>query len=322
MTHFGVMRQYHIPDATRMVEIGSIPDAHKDDLNFTPSSTSIPLLDAFVTGVSDAGVGYRASVNEHVGDAVFTTDERLIWKAGVNTGQVLTINKGELQVSQGMNTFSHVCLARNGRTSTNLRTLEDLWQFKTYTVQILPTGARLTLMDGDVLILKPYRSRFHTITKAGMAPQDLVIGDEWQMFLCISEFTFPEDVILSTLRQPGVLRDLRERIEMFLGCYEVSWDPYMLATSGSNIVCKVNPAKTAAYEAHTSPSIKKFAGQVYFPGVEPDEVDTHDANGRVSLDSTDDEGGDLSEFSSLDVSNNKRKALEEDDAVAGKKPKV
>lgn len=204
-----------------LFSIGGIPSASVDDPNFQPSVTHYSIYDTLCIMASGANVSACDVVNAAEGDTVDMSSLLIPWPTG--TGEVLTIHNSELRISRG----AEVMLLRNGSPKP-APTLFDVFAFDSnvYGLEILPYGARLELKWGDALVVKSPRSLFHSVTNYCIGPEELnMVESDWSVMVCLPEFHMPEPEAYNALQVPCFCRQIRERVEWFVGLWDAVWDP-------------------------------------------------------------------------------------------------
>ena len=205
-----------LPAANVLLYIGGIPAVHEADVNFQPHVSNYGLYQTFYTMSGVLNLSDCDKVNDAAGDSAISG--KLIPVFGT-PGEVVTINDGALRVSRPDVLFLRNCFQGQARTFLDVLSFDT----NAYDIDILPYGARLDLKWGDVLVVKPTRENFHTTSASSPALDQLFdVEEKWGVYVCLPEFQSSGPY--NALQIPGVCRQIRERVELFVTVWDSSWD--------------------------------------------------------------------------------------------------
>lgn len=236
--------------ANVLLYIGGIPAVHATDVNFQPHVSVYGLYDTFYTMSGMLPLSACDSVDTLAGDTAMSG--KVIPSPG-SPGEVMTISGGGLRVSTG----NTVLLMRNCNPDP-ADTLEKVVMFdpNVYDIGILPYGARLELKWGDVLVVKTSRQNFHTTSASSPALDQLFdVEEKWGVYVCLPEFHLPGPY--NALQIPGVYRQIRERVELFLTIWDSSWDAVL-----GRVVFTRNGPRQQLYVDKKFPLLEQHTGGV------------------------------------------------------------
>jgi hypothetical protein len=239
----------NLEKAHSMVLIGAIPLGFQDVVQFNPAYCVHPLINASVV----VG-GSKPAVCPD--DEVEMVPE-FIPLGGSGEDLVCTINNAQLLVHQHDTTL----MLRNVRPFP-AQTLLDVLTFNPahYTINCLDPGSSMILKEGDVLLVKHTSNPIIQVTARNPGPNKIRWQPDFVMYVCIPAFATPQNAIAVFQRQ-GFVRDIRLRVEMFLGLWTVEWDAAL-----GRAVYAHDRALKQQYRNQSFQVIKRVAGWVTAPG--------------------------------------------------------
>jgi hypothetical protein len=180
-----------------------------------------------------------------------------------------TINDSQLSV-QKHNAF--MLLRNEGPLPL---TLKDVLGFKSknYSLHALSVGMSIFLREGDVLICKDTSGTFFNCSYRNQATNIVKFDEDWYVYVCLPTFAGNAN-LMAVFRKPGVLRDLRMRIEMFVEMWDESWD-----NAASCVVTSVNKQRKQQYKNMMFDALAKEAKKIRhheYKGPVDDETDSFD----------------------------------------------
>jgi hypothetical protein len=204
--------------AHKMIYIGGISALNASDANFEPSRSSYVLPDTFLVKSS-----MPCEDVDKTKDSSVCMDQTIIpWpKGGGSTYEAFTVADGVFRSSG-----DHVMIIRNGSPKFP-NSWETLWKVceldpNINELDVLSYGKRLQLKWGDVIIVKPVRSSFHSVGSRNAGPYQLEeVEEDCDVYVCIPPLA---PAASAALFAPGVLRKIRERVEEFVLIWDASWD--------------------------------------------------------------------------------------------------
>ena len=201
--------------AHKLIYIGGVSALNALDPNFEPSRSSYVLPDTFLVKSCVA-----CEDVDKTKDSSVCMDQTVIpWPMGGGSmHEAFTVADGVFRSSG-----DHVMIIRNGSPNS----WETLWKVceldpNINELDILSYGKRLQLKWGDVIIVKPVRSSFHSVGSRNAGPYQLEkIEEDCDVYVCIPPLA---PAASAALFAPGVLREIRERVEEFVLIWDASWD--------------------------------------------------------------------------------------------------
>ena len=243
-----------------MQMVGHVPDSYRKFADFTPSSCSHLLKNAsIVFGGSET--------------LVDPSDEPGLSHEFVKLGRnsmpmLLSVTNGNLYVAH-----ANACMLLRCGRPYETQTLYDVLALnpKHYTVSLLSAGASLLLKEGDILIVNPATDLFFSANGRSLGPENLEFDSDWYVYACLPEFASANPYTLTVFNKPGVLRDLRLRVEMFFAAWTVQYD---LALKG--VVFFLDPVREKLYRNEAFSALKTETKRICAPDYDPSESSGED----------------------------------------------
>lgn len=234
--------------ANMMMMIGEIPLEYAGNKLFSPSFCPHPLQDVRVV------VGGSAPVVDPFDEV--DMKHSFILMGSPDDEILFTISDSNLSVNKG----DAVMILRNARPYPP-KTLLDVFNLnpRYYSISALTAGASLVLKEGDILLAKNSSCSYCSVDHRRPGPHKLGFRDECQVYACVPGFACNANA-MDALKKTGVLLDIRRRIEMFVGVYNVQWD-----ISNKKVVYSVDDALKSQYRNEAFPELKSEARKIRAP---------------------------------------------------------
>jgi hypothetical protein len=236
-----------LTNAAKMLFIGGISALDEQDLNFQPCYAVYDMADRLLVKSS---VSYADENAQKDGPGLMALT-RIAW-AGGGTGEAFSVTDTVLRVSlDGV-----VAVVRNS-CAHSWETLWKVFEFDPNSSELdtVSYGGRLQLKWGDVVIVKPPRDAFHTANARYPGPVAVSdFGEIWDVYVCLPPLNEEAFAVLYT---PGVLRDIRERVEAYFAIWDATWD----ATVSRTMFTK-NDQRKMAFEAMDCGDLKQKTDSV------------------------------------------------------------
>jgi hypothetical protein len=236
--------------AHTMMLVGEISDGYEDSKQFTPSHCPHLLHNrAVVIGGSKPQVSPEDEAE---------IGHEFIQLGDPNDGIICTVTCSQLLVNRS----NAIILLRNNRPF-NAGTLHDVVSLnpKRYSVAALDAGASLVLKEGDVLLVKNTSCVFSIASARYPAPGKLHFNHLCKVYVCLPKFAADA---MQAFRRPGVVRELRLKIEMFVEVWIAQWD-----AGTKSVVYTVDDSLRKQYRNQSFEALRSVAKKVVDPLFDP-----------------------------------------------------